>query len=87
MVAFEPHDPITQAFDEERQNMYESSHAPTWIDSFNPSDGNDVKRVLNHVRSVVLVNRQLVDLTLSLERSADRGSTSQSQFDNQLRVA
>lgn len=87
VVAFEPHDPITQAFDEEREHMYESSHAPTWIDSFNPSDENDVKRVLNHVRSVVLVNRQLVNLSLAIDRSTDSGSTDQSQFDNQLRVA
>jgi len=70
-----------------RMPCRQSSHAPTWIDSFKPSDGTDVKRVLNHVLRVVLVNRQLVNLSLALDRSTDSGSTDQSQFDNQLRVA
>ena len=87
IVAFESHDPITQAFDEERQHMFESSHAPTWIDSFDPSSANDVKRVLNHVRSVIEVNRQLVDLARTIERSTSLAGTDQSQFNQELRVA
>ena len=87
IVAFEPHDPITQAFDEERQHMFESSHAPTWIDSFDPSNANDVQRVLNHVRSVIEINRQLVDLNKSIERSMSLASTDQSQFNQEPRVA
>lgn len=87
VMAFEPHDPITQAFDEERQHMYESSHAPTWIDAFDPSNVTDVKRVLSHVQNMVRINRQLVDLARSLERSPDLASTDQSQFNHELRVA
>lgn len=87
VIAFESHDPIMQAFDEERQHMFESSHAPTWIDSFDPSSANDVKRVLNHVHSVVEINRQLVDLNKSIERSTSLASTDQSQFNHELRVA
>ena len=87
VVAFEPHDPVTQAFDEERQHMYESSHAPTWIDAFDPSKVTDVKRVLSHVQNMVRVNRQLVDLARSLERSSDLASTDQPQFNNELRAA
>jgi len=87
VMAFEPHDPITQAFDEERQHMYESSHAPTWIDAFDPSNVTDVKRVLSHVQNMVRINRQLVDLARSLERSPNLASTDQSQFNHELRVA
>ena len=87
VVAFEPHDPITQAFDEERQHMYESSHAPTWIDAFDPSNVTDVRRVLSHVQNMVRINRHLVELTRSLERSSDLASTDQSQFNHELRAA
>ena len=87
VMAFEPHDPITQAFDEERQHMYESSHAPTWIDAFDPSNVTDVRRVLSHVQHMVQINRHLVDLGRSLERSSDLASTDQSQFNHELRAA
>jgi hypothetical protein len=87
VVAFAPYDPITQAFDEESQHMNESSHAPTWIDSFDPSNVKDVKRVLNHVRSVIQVNRQLVNLARSIERSTNLAGTDQSQLNDKLRVA
>lgn len=87
MVAFEAYDPITQAFDEERQHMYECSHAPTWVDSFDPSDANDVRRVLLHVQNMVRVNRSLVDLAIALERSYDLASTDQPQFHPELRAA
>ncbi len=87
ILAFEAYDPITQAFDDERQYMYESSHAPTWIDSFDPSDANDVRRVLLHVRNMVRINRSLADLAKALERSYDLASTDQPQFHPELRAA
>jgi hypothetical protein len=87
VMAYEQHDPITQSFDEERQHMYESSHAPTWIDAFDPSNVTDVRRVLTHVQNMVRINRHLVDLAISLERSSDLASTDQSQLNHELRVA
>ena len=87
VMAYEQHDPITQSFDEERQHMYESSHAPTWIDAFDPSNVTDVRRVLTHVQNMVRINRHLVNLATSLERSSDFASTDQSQLNHELRVA
>ena len=87
ILAFEAYDPITQAFDEERQHMYESSHAPTWVDFFDPSEANDVRRVLLHVGNMIRVNRSLVDLVNALERSSEGASTDQPQFHAELRVA
>ena len=87
VLAFESYDPITQAFDEERQHMYESSHAPTWIDSFDPSNANDVRRVLLHVQNMIRINRSLADLAKSLERSSEDASTDQSQLHPELRAA
>ena len=87
LLAFEAYDPITQVFDEERQHMYESSHAPTWIDSFDPSDPKDVRRVLLHVQNMVRINRSLVDLANSLERSSNDAGTDQSQLHPELRAA
>ncbi len=87
VFAFEPHDPITQAFDEERQYMYESSQAPTRIESFDPCDANDVRRVLLHVRNMIRINLSLADLAKSLERSSDLAGTDQSEFHLELRTA
>jgi hypothetical protein len=88
IVAFEAHDPITQAFDDESQCMNEATHAPTWIDSFDPSDANEVKKVLNYVQNFVLVNQQIVKLAKCFEKvSKTSGSTHKSEFDDELRAA
>jgi hypothetical protein len=68
-LAFESHDPISQAFDEEAQCMYESSHAPAWIALLDPTDTRDVRRVLTHIQRLVTINRELVCLSKALERS------------------
>ncbi|RSL18633.1 hypothetical protein EDE15_4223 [Edaphobacter aggregans] len=86
-LAFQPHDPITQAFDEEAQCMYESSHAPAWIASLDPTDTRDVRRVLTHIQRLVTINRELVCLSKALERSAPIAGTDQSEFHQELRVA
>jgi hypothetical protein len=86
-LAFQPHDPITQAFDEEAQSMYESSHAPAWIASFDPTDVSGVRRVLTHVQRLVAINRELVALAKALERSTFSAGTDQSEFNQELRVA
>lgn len=86
-LAFQPHDPITQAFDEEAQSMYESSHAPAWIAPFHPTDISDVRRVLTHVQRLVAINRELVALAKALERSTFSAGTDQSEFNQELRVA
>ena len=87
VLAFESYDPITQAFDEERQHMYESSHAPTWIDSFDPSNAIDVRRVLLHVQNMIRINRSLAELAKSLQRSSELAGTDQSQLHPELRAA
>jgi hypothetical protein len=88
IVAFEAHDPITQAFDDESQSMNEATHAPTWIDSFDPTDANDVKKVLDYVQNFVMVNQQIVKLAKCFEkRSKISGSTHKSEFDDELRAA
>lgn len=86
-LAFQPHDPITQAFDEEAQSMYESSHAPAWIAPLDPADTKDVKRVLTHIHRLVAINRELVALAKVLERSKPSAGTDQSEFNQELRVA
>jgi hypothetical protein len=86
-LAFQPHDPITQAFDEEAQSMYESSHAPAWIASFDPTDVSGVRHVLTHVQRLVAINRELVALAKALERSTFSGGTDQSEFNQELRAA
>ena len=81
VIAFEAHDPITQAFDEESRSMNECTHAPTWIDCFDCTNSDEVKRVLDHVRKVVEINRRLVDLGKaleSIERSLNLAATHQS---------
>jgi hypothetical protein len=88
IVAFEAHDPITQAFDDESQSMNEAMHAPTWFDSFDPTDPNDVKTVLNYVQNFVMVNQQIVKLAKCFEKvSKTSGSTHKSEFDDELRAA
>ena len=87
VLAFKSYDPITQAFDEERQHMYESSHAPAWIDAFDPSNASDVRRVLLHVQNMIRINRSLVELAKALERSSELAGTDQSQLHPELRAA
>lgn len=88
VVPFDSHDPITQAFDDESQSMNEYMHAPTWIDSFDPTDANDVKKVLNYVQNFVMVNQQIVKLSKCFEkRSKTSGSTNWPEFDDELRAA
>lgn len=90
VIAFQAHDPITQAFDEESRSMNECTHAPTWIDSFDCGNVFEVKRVLDHLRKVVEINRHLVDLGKaldSLERSTQRGDTHQSELHREFRTA
>jgi hypothetical protein len=88
IVAFEAHDPITQAFDDESQSMNEATHAPSWIDSFDPTDANEVKKVLNYVQSFVMVNQQIVKLAKCFEKgSKTSGSTHRTEFDDELRAA
>ncbi len=87
IVAFRDHDPITQAFDEESQTVYECSHAPTWLDSFDPSDVADVRRVLTYVQRFVEVNVNLVKLSKAIEKGSSHGSTNRSEFDDELRAA
>jgi len=86
-LAFQPHDPITQAFDEEAQSMYESSHAPAWIAPFDPRDVSDVRRVLTHIQRLVAINQKLVVLSKALERSTPIAGTDQSEFNQELRTA
>ena len=90
VIAFEAHDPITQAFDEESRSMNECTHAPTWIDCFDCTNSNEVQRVLDHVRKVVEINRHLVDLGKaleSMERSTNLADTHQSQHNREFRAA
>ena len=86
-LAFQPYDPITQAFDEEAQSMYESSHAPAWIAPFDPADASDVRSVLTHIQRLVAINRELVALSKALERSIPIAGTDQSEFNQELRAA
>lgn len=87
MVAFHKHDPITQAFDDEAQQMYETTHAPTWLAAFDPSDLNSVRCVLHHVERLVQINRQLAHLCESFERSKGSGSSNKSHLNPELRAA
>jgi hypothetical protein len=87
VVAFRDNDPITQGFDEESQNVYETSHAPTWLDSFDPADVSDVRRVLTYVQRFVEVNRNLVRLMKAIEKGSTNGSTNRSELDDELRAA
>ncbi len=87
IVGFEDHDPISQAFDEESQNMYEASHQPLWVRSFDPGDVKDVRNVLDYVRRFVEVNRQLVILKQVLEKGSSNGSTNRPELDDELRAA
>jgi hypothetical protein len=87
MVAFHKHDPITQAFDDEAQQMYETTHAPTWLRAFDPADLNSVRLVLHHVERLVQINRQLAHLCESFERSKGSGSSNKSHLNQELRAA
>ena len=88
VLAFRPHDPITQAFDEEATGMNECSHAPTWIATFNPADKKDVRGILERVEGFIQVNRQIVKLSKMFEaRRETVGKLRQSQLHGQLRAA
>jgi len=88
VLAFDHHDPISQAFDEEATGMNECSHAPTWIAAFNPADKQNVRRVLERVRGFVMVNRQIVKLSkLFDKRRKSLGHIHQPQIHGQLRAA
>jgi len=50
-----------------RRHYNEYSHAPTWINTFDPADKKDVRRVLERVRGFVMVNRQIVKLSKLFE--------------------
>jgi hypothetical protein len=86
IVAFSDHDPITQAFDEERQNVYEVSHSPLWLDSFDPGDTSDVRRVLTYVQRFVEVNRNVVQLQKAIEKGSSHASTNRPELDDELRA-
>jgi hypothetical protein len=88
VLAFDHHDPISHAFDEEATGMNECSHAPTWIAAFNPADKQNVRRVLERVRGFVMVNRQIVKLSkLFDKRRKSLGHIHQPQIHGQLRAA
>jgi hypothetical protein len=87
IVAFSEHDPVTQAFDEESQSLNEYTHAPVWLEAFDPADVNDVRRLLTHVQRFIEVNRNLVRLKNAFEKGVSRGSTSISELDDELRAA
>lgn len=87
IVAFYPNDPITQAFDEESQVAYESSHGPTWLESFDPADVGDVRRVLTYVQRFVEVNVNLVKLSKAIEKGSSHASTNRPELDDELRAA
>ena len=88
VLAFGQRDAIGQAFDEEAGGMNECSHAPTWINTFDPADKKDVRRVLERVRGFVMVNRQIVKLSKLFEkRRKSLGHTHQPQIHGQLRAA
>jgi len=87
LVAFYEHDPITQAFDEEGQNMYETSHSPVWLESFDPSSVSEVRRVLIYVQRFVEINRNMVTLLKAIERGSTNGSTNRPEYVDELRAA
>jgi len=91
IVAFDAHDPITQAFDEDAQSMRECSHAPCWIDTFDPADARDVYRVLTSVRDFLTVNLQMLKVADAAAALAKKGKsdagTSADQFHPELRAA
>jgi len=91
IVAFEKNDPIVQAFDEEARSMNESSHAPCWIETFDPADHKDVHRVLKHVKDFLTVNLQMVKVAAAAANLTKKGQsnagTGAHQFDAKLRAA
>jgi hypothetical protein len=88
IVAFESADPIMQAFDEESRTMNESSHAPTWIEAFDPADVKAVGRMLDYVKGFVEVNLQLAKIQRFAEKwSRSHASQRRTQLNNNLRAA
>ena len=71
-----------------RRRHEECSHAPTWINSFNPADKEDVRRVLERVRGFVTVNRQIVKLSKMFEkRRKSLGHIRKPEIHGELRAA
>jgi hypothetical protein len=88
VLAFGKRDAIGQAFDDEAGGMNECSHAPTWINTFDPADKKDVRRVLERVRGFVMVNRQIVTLSKLFEKRRESlGHTHKSEIHGELRAA
>jgi hypothetical protein len=88
VVAFEPDDPIMQAFDEESQSMHEASHSPTWIAAFDPADAKAVSAVLQYVKNFVQVNQQIVKIQQYGEKwSKSHAGRNRTEFDDNLRAA
>jgi ABC-type Mn2+/Zn2+ transport system ATPase subunit len=68
--------------------MNECSHAPTWINTFDPADKKDVRRVLERVRGFVMVNRQIVKLSKLFEKRREiLGHTHKPEIHGELRAA
>jgi len=87
IVAFTDHDPVTQAFDEEAQSVNECTHAPFWLEAFDPGDVSDVRRVLTYVQRFVELNRNLVQLRKAFEKGSSDGSTDKPELVDELRAA
>jgi hypothetical protein len=87
VIAFDTHDPISQAFDEEGQHMNEVLHAPTWIASFDPTNVGEVRSVLAHVQSFLAINQQLAKLSRSMKKGQSSASTSRPEYNDELRAA
>ncbi len=98
LLAFHSDDSVSQAFDEEGATMNEASHAPTWIEAFDPLDVKQVGRILRHARKLIEVNLHLVQLAEAIdkltpsqipgnpERNTHAG-TDRNRLDGQLRAA
>ncbi len=78
---------MAQAVDDEMQNAFEVSHAPVWVESFDPANLSEVHRVLTYVQRFVEVNRNLVKLQNAIERGSSNGSTNRLELDDELRAA
>jgi hypothetical protein len=88
LVFFRRGDTITQAFDEAASSMHESSHEPTWITAFNPSDVKALRTTLEEVEKFVRLNLDMMELVKECERlEKQHASIGQRRIDNQLLAA
>ena len=88
VLVFSKHDAISQGFDDECQGMNECTHAPTWINTFDPADKKDVRRIMERVRGFVNVNRQIVKISKLFEQRRDSlGHIHQPKIHGELRAA